>query len=119
MTMLTEGTFILNLFDAFLIIFGIYTIFTSLNMKKTGILANWLVGNTEIDKCRDTKGFIEYIYRKTIVFGILMAIYGCFSLTNTFIMKLKYVESFGVVFFLVVIGWFAFILKKGKNQFFY
>lgn len=56
--------------DAVTLILGIYIIFVSLRMKKSGKIESTFVAEDEMKKIKDTAGYIAYIYPKSLVFGI-------------------------------------------------
>ena len=58
--------------DAVTLILGIYIIFVSLRMKKSGKIESTFVAEDEMKKIKDTAGYIAYIYPKSLVFGIKM-----------------------------------------------
>lgn len=58
--------------DAVTLILGIYIIFVSLRMKKSGKIESTFVAEDEMKKIKDTAGYIAYIYPKSLVFGIVI-----------------------------------------------
>ena len=48
--------------DAVTLILGIYIIFVSLRMKKSGKIESTFVAEDEMKKIKDTAGYIAYIY---------------------------------------------------------
>ena len=62
--------------DAVTLILGIYIIFVSLRMKKSGKIESTFVAEDEMKKIKDTAGYIAYIYPKSLVFGI---VYFCYQ----------------------------------------
>ena len=63
--------------DAVTLILGIYIIFVSLRMKKSGKIESTFVAEDEMKKIKDTAGYIAYIYPKSLVFGIVIFVKMC------------------------------------------
>ncbi len=68
--------------DAIQVFGGAYITFIGFNMKRTGIVDQYsLVGrNVNLSEAPDIPGFIEAMYRKYIICGILFLIPGLISL---------------------------------------
>lgn len=111
-------TDIMAVFDVILIVYGIYTIYASIKMKKTGEPVNWLVGEQEAGKCRDMKGFIDAISGKTIAFGGIAVLYGVVSTFNRMQLKIGALDTVCIIVFLVVCGVYIVALNRAKKKFF-
>ena len=80
--------------DAVTLILGIYIIFVSLRMKKSGKIESTFVAEEEMKKIKDTAGYIAYIYPK--------------------IPYWSYVE---MIIFVAVIIWFSNMLRNAREKF--
>ncbi|MFP3153964.1 hypothetical protein LQZ18_05935 [Lachnospiraceae bacterium ZAX-1] len=107
----------LGIFDVIIAGYGIYMIYESIKMKKTGIPGNWLMGNTDITNCKDLKGFTNYMYKKTFLFGVLAIAYGILGGINNFVYDLKYLYIACLILFLLSCVWITVSLNKGKKMF--
>ena len=53
---------VMVVFDAVILLFGIYMVVSSLQMKKSGRINAMVIAEEEMKKCKDTAGFIAFIY---------------------------------------------------------
>ena len=70
--------------DAVTLILGIYIIFVSLRMKKSGKIESTFVAEDEMKKIKDTAGYIAYIYPKSLVFGIVIFVISIVAIVSSF-----------------------------------
>ncbi len=112
-------TDIMSIFDIILLVYGIYTIYASFAMKKTGVPSKWLVPEQEMGRCKDSKGFIDAIYKKTILFGVLVVVYGVVSTINHFFLSIWALEIGCIVFFLFIVIFYMVAFSRTKKEFFY
>ena len=104
--------------DVVVIVYGLYTLYSGISMKKTKLPAKWLVAEQEMSKCRDKEGFAMAIYGKTILFGALVLVYGMASLLNEVFWKNRIVNLAGVLFFLAVCAYYIVQLNRARKKFF-
>ena len=69
--------------DAVTLILGIYIIFVSLRMKKSGKIESTFVAEDEMKKIKDTAGYIAYIYPKSLVFGIVIFVISIVAIVSS------------------------------------
>ena len=107
-------------FDVVIAVLGIYLIYSAIQMKKTGEISNVIVNPEEIAKCKNKRGFIDFIYDKVMLFGVVSLVFGILGGIN------DGVYSFGKIFTVIsvsvfVLAWFWFSnqLRKGRDKFFY
>ena len=95
--------------DAVIILFGIYTLASWGQMKKTGKVSqrilqrNGLMGRP----CRDKQGFYEMIYRPTLIFGLFAVASGGINMICEILQVGAYVSLFLTLAFLVVALWYS------------
>ena len=51
---------VMVVFDAVILLFGIYMVVSSLQMKKSGRINAMVIAEEEMKKCKDTAGFIAF-----------------------------------------------------------
>ena len=73
---------VILIFDIVLLVYGGYTVYSAFVMKKTQTPVKWLVPEQELKKCRDARGFAEAMFLKTVIFGIVVALFGLVSFLN-------------------------------------
>ena len=73
--------------DAVTLILGIYIIFVSLRMKKSGKIESTFVAEDEMKKIKDTAGYIAYIYPKSLVFGIVIFVISIVAIVSDCLKK--------------------------------
>lgn len=105
------------LFDVMILFYGVYTIYSSIKMKRTQELSNWLVGAETAAAIRDAKGYIDFIYKRTIIMGVMALIFGAVSLVNDSVMPIAHVMQVMVVLFLAVCVWFYLTVRKAKEKY--
>lgn len=113
-----SSTGIIGIFDILLLIYGVYTIYTSFQMKKTGEPAKWLVNELEIGKCKDKKGFIDAVFTKTVLFGAVTALYGVVSVLNNSVLHLAILDILCLLVFLVGCVIYVVTLNRARRKFF-
>lgn len=106
----------LIIFDAVIFLYGVYTVYSSIKMKRTQELTNFFMGNSA-GPIRDPHGYINYIYGRTIVLGSVAALFGVAGFINDFVVKLPWVMNALVVLFLTVVIWFTISINRAKRRF--
>lgn len=108
-------------FDIVIAILGCYIVVRSILMKKKKEIPTIFVVAEEARGCKDVPGFIDYLFPKAMLFGIVCCIFGIIDFvidygiyTNT----PKYVNVVLLVLFLIVWFYFSWSIKKGKEKFF-
>ena len=95
------------IFDVIITIMGSYIIFSTIKMKKDGMVPNLFVPVEEMTKCKDQPGFI------------VSAIFGIEGVCNDMFLNLgQIVNVIMIVVFIVAWVWFSMQLRKGKEKFF-
>lgn len=108
-------------FDIVIAILGAYLVVRSFIMKKKKEIPTIFVAAEEIRGCKDVPGFVDYLFPKAILFGIVCFIFGVIDFVVDFgIIKNtpKYVNAILLVLFLIVWFYFSWSIKKGKEKFF-
>ncbi len=92
--------------DIILAVSGIYLIYTAVQMKRTGEINNSvMVGKGyDLKKAKDLKGYIEYMYLKTIIMGVLIIVSSALDYMNENYWKIPYFSiGIYVVFWVLII----------------
>lgn len=106
-------------FDIVIGVLGIYLIYIAAQMKKKGEISNVLVNPEEITKCRDKKGFIDYIYNRVMIFGAVSMIFGVLGGINDCLYSFgKFYEVASATVYVLSWLWFTYQFRKGKEQYF-
>lgn len=59
--------------DILIILSGAYLVYTSVQMKRTGEISSLIVGKGfDLKKAIDVNGYIEYMYLKSIIMGVVV-----------------------------------------------
>lgn len=106
----------LILFDAVIFIYGVYTVYSSIKMKRTQELSNFFTGGN-MEPIRDVRGYINYIYGRTIVLGSVAILFGVVGFINDYVTPLRYVMQAMMVLFLTVVVWFTININRAKRRF--
>lgn len=96
--------------------FGLYVFVSALRMKLTGEVGAIIATPEELYKCKDKHAFIQAIYKKMMVFGFIILLFGIFDFVNerwwdNIIVR---IVSFGV--FLAACGIFLIQLRKERDK---
>lgn len=91
--------------DIIIMICGAYLIYVSVQMKRTGeINSSAIIGKGyDVKKAKDPKGFIEYMYLKSIILGVLVILSGLCDYLNELYWSLPYMGLVNCGVFLIVI----------------
>ena len=79
---------VMLVFDAVVALFGAYMIGSALHMKKSGRINSMVLAQEELKKVKDTKGFIEFLYWREMLFGALVLIVGFLGVLNETVMPI-------------------------------
>lgn len=108
---------VMTIFDVVIAGFGIYMIAAALKMKKTGEISSAVITPEEIAKCKDKKGFIDFIYWKEAVFGVMVILAGVLGIVNEHVVSLGAFNIVELVVFLGAFIWFQTQLNKARKVF--
>lgn len=91
--------------DIIIIVSGAYLVYVAIQMKRTGeITSSAIIGKgCDVKKAKDPQGFIDYMYMKSIIMGVLVIISGAVDYMNDVYWNIPY-------FGLAVCGIFLVIL---------
>ncbi|MCR5033492.1 MAG: hypothetical protein K6A92_11620 [Lachnospiraceae bacterium] len=109
-----------DFFDIFLVIIGVYVLVVVCTMKATGKLTNnMLVGrNVKIETARDPKGFIDAIFKKTLVCGIASIVCGFGDLINvTFLGGIWWFKFPVMIVYIIIMVWYAKASTKAQQDY--
>lgn len=69
--------------DILIVISGAYLVFSSVQMKRTGEVSSAIVGKGyDLKKAKDPQGYIEYMYLKSIILGVVVMAGGGLNYLN-------------------------------------
>ena len=106
----------LIIFDAVIFIYGVYTIYSTIKMKRTQELSSFFTGGN-MEPIRDVQGYINYIYGRTIVLGSVAILFGVVGFINDYVTSIHYVMQAMMVLFLTVVVWFTINMNRAKRRF--
>lgn len=107
------------IFDLIILGLGIYLLYTSVQMKKKGEISTLIVNSEEIPKCRDKQGFIDFMYKKTLILAIVALVFGILAGISDGIHSFgKYFTIGADVIFVVTWLWFIVEQRKGREKYF-
>lgn len=108
------------IFDVIIGGLGIYLVYSAFQMKRSGEISTIIMNREDIIKCKDKRGFIDYIYGRTLIFGLLSLIFGILGGINDSVYSFgRFFNIVGVTIFIIVWLWFTHELKKGRDRYFY
>ncbi|MDE7313965.1 MAG: hypothetical protein K2N87_20485 [Eubacterium sp.] len=102
-------------FDIIILILGADALFSALRMKKTGIPSAILIPKQEQSKIKNREAFCDKMYQPTILFGIMICLYGIMDMLNNYVIRIMYVDLISIVCFLIVCAWYVKKLREVKE----
>ncbi len=111
----------MTMIDLLILGIGIYTIYTAIMMKKSQDLKKgWLIGNdVNMRKVRDAKGYIEYIFGKTVFVGGMTVLYGLVGIVTSYVTLSLPIDPEIVMtaVYFVVLVWFVWISVRARDTY--
>lgn len=108
----------ISLFDAIVILYGIYCIYSAKKMSETKKPPAFLVNPGELVGARDVAGFCAEIYKPLIIFGVIAIAYGIFNIASEYIHIHYMISLASILVFLGLCIWFVRLLRVLKNKYF-
>lgn len=95
------------IFDVIIAFLGVYLLYSALQMKRTQKISTLIVNKDVIARCRDKKSFIESVYRKMALFGIISIVFGICGCIDD--MVYSFGRTYDIVSVLLyLVAWFLF-----------
>ncbi len=107
----------LIIFDIVILAYGVYTIYSAINMKRTQQLNKFFTGGNTMVPIRDVRGYIDAIYHKSLVLGAMAILFGAVAMINDFVIPIPVVMKALVLLFLTVLVWFTVMVSRAKREF--
>ena len=76
-----------------------------------------VLAQEELKKVKDTKGFIEFLYWREMLFGALVLIVGFLGVLNETVMPIGKASILEVIIFLAAFIWLQNSLAKAREKF--
>lgn len=105
------------IFDVVIILLGLYMTVAALRMKKSGKISTVVLAQEEIKKCKDTQGFISFLYWKEAAFGGMTVLVGIFGLLDGQREVSGIPEFVRMLVFLAAFFWFQNELRKARSRY--
>ena len=100
---------------------GLYIFYAVFRMKTEGIINETILvpKNTDMKKCKDKAAYIREAVPKMIVLGVVVLIYGCVDLYNSYVQPIGNGIFWTVlILLLVAIVWFGLSVSKMNKKYF-
>lgn len=115
---------VLLIFDLLIAGVGVYLLFAAYQMKNKKTVPSAFLADGEADKCKDPDGLAEFLYKKTLIFGLFSVI--CGGLCALEDLKLLPIgdmaaQVLSIVMIAGFVGlwiWFTNVLKDARSKFF-
>lgn len=102
-------------FDIIILILGADALLSALRMKKTGVPSAILIPRQEQADIRDKKAFCEKMYQPTVLFGVMICLYGVMDILNNYVIRVAYIDFITIACFLIVCAWYLKKLRVAKE----
>ena len=108
-----------SIIDILFIGSGFYLIVSALRAKKNNIITgNVMLGkNIDEKQVTDRLGYIEYMYKRVLVAGVLVIIAGAMNLINETFLYYDLISNIANVIVIVAIVLYLVAYKKGQKQY--
>lgn len=108
------------LLSIFMLGCGIYCLYAAVMLKTKGVINKTILLGKDTDprKCKDKQGYINCVFPKTLVLGIVCTLYAVVDLVNTFVVKIPIFWYIMLAAFLVVLIWFGAATSKASKKYF-
>lgn len=108
-----------GIFDMLIAASGVYLAYAAVMMKKSGEIKSGVIVNKDIDvnKIKDKEGFINYMYGKVLLIGLLAAAVGVGNMLNAKLNGPVYFTLIGIVLYLAVLVLYAIAFSKARKKF--
>ncbi len=95
--------------NAVVLAYGVYTLITWYQMKKTGEVNKRLLARNRLlgRPCRDKQAFYERVLQPTMIMGIVTTIVGALSILTTVLRAGRYATLVADLVFLGVAVWYS------------
>lgn len=103
--------------DAVTLILGIYIVFVSFRMKKSGKIESSFLADEEMKKVKDTAGYIDFMYPKSLIFGGVIVAISIVAVISDFLKKIPYWSYIEMIIFVLIIIWFSNMLRNAREKF--
>lgn len=113
---MTSDSFML-LFDIIILCYGLYLVYSGFQMKKTHQPSNLIINQADVIGARDAKSFCEAMFKPTVIFGAVSALYGVVGFINDRYLGQWWLNIAGIVLFLVMCFWFLRVTKKNREKY--
>lgn len=108
-----------SLIDMLFIASGVYLIFSACMSKKSGVIAvNIMLGRAAEEKAiEDKAGYIDYMYKRIIVAGLLIITAGTLNLINGYYFNSAMMTLIASVTLFAAIILYIVIFRKGQKRY--
>lgn len=103
--------------DVLFLASGIYLIYTACIAKRNGtITANVMLDkSTDERNIKDKSGYIEYMYKRILIVGALIAVSGIINLVNDYYISSIALNWVGIILILAAIVLYVIAYKNGRK----
>ena len=102
------------LFDVIILCYGVYLVYSGYQMKNTHQPSNLIINQADLIGARDVKGFCDAMFKPTVIFGMMAALYGIVGFVNDRFVDESMVNLVSIALFLIMCVWFMKEMKKKK-----
>ncbi len=113
----TGNSVILFVFGIVVLVLGIYTLYTTKEMRTTKMPPTWIVPETEIAKIHDHAGFCEAIRPRTVGLGVICILYGIYEVFESLFVGIYLAKVLGAVGLLVGVIWVFYGMRKIRAKY--
>lgn len=108
-----------SMMDAIVFACGIYLLYSTIVMKRTGEIKNgWLISkNINLNKSKDKLGYIEYMYIRYIIFSICTCLFGIVGFYSNYIQAIAGLQLAATILFLIAVIWFTMVSIKATRKY--
>lgn len=109
----------MSLLTIFLFLAGLYLVYMTIKMKSTGTIPKGMINSKiNLERAKDIPGFINYMYIRGLIAGVVISIFGAINIWDDLIYELNPIVMFIAQFgYAGIIIYYAVISVKAQNKF--
>lgn len=101
-----------------LVVCGVYVLSLTTKMKREGKIPAFLVsGKVNLERVKDTEGFISYMYPRLLIFGFAVLLFACISLLGEFVDMPAAVSLVSYLAYVALLIYYSIISVRAQNKY--
>ena len=110
---------VVSLIDFLFLLSGIYLIYTAIVAKKRGAIAVnvMLSKNVNVNDIKDRVGYIEYMYKKILLAGLMICAASVIHLANDYYIRSQMLTWVGIALIFAALAIYTVAFSRGQKKY--